>query len=243
MLEIAATFGFPGHVVLTDFELSVAPGEGVALVGRNGSGKTTLLRTVAGLQSPRAGSVLVDGHRAHERRCRQLVGFIPDPPPLYEELTPWEHLELVSRLWGGVVRSEDLAASVERLELTGFLHQRCDTVSLGLRKRLGIALATVHRPRLLLCDEPFNGLDKQTTERVRRLLRDHLAGGGAFVASSHQAEALAGVCTRTVELPGGQTDAPDEVDPVTDTTPGPAHDRVDPDPDAGRKPHARLAAR
>lgn len=200
MLDVDADLGFPGHVVLPSFTLKISRGEGVGLVGRNGSGKTTLLRTVAGLQLPRSGHVLVSGQSAHLSSSRLHTGFVPDPPPLYEELSPWEHLELVQRLWSGRVADEALPRVVGELELEAFLHQRCDTLSLGMRKRLSLALALLHGPALLLLDEPFNGLDAESTLRLQRLLRDHLQGGGAFIASSHQPAALRGVATRTHSL-------------------------------------------
>ena len=204
MLEIRADFGFPGHVVLTGVETDVRPGEGLLLVGRNGAGKTTLLRTLAGLLPPSRGEVLVGGGPASRQASRRHVGLVPDPPPLYEELTPWEHLELVRRLWrGGVVSPERVEEVVALLDLGSHLHQRCDTLSLGWRKRVAIAVALLHRPGLLLLDEPFNGLDRRATAQVRALLRRHLADGGSFIASTHQPELLDREATRVLAVQGG----------------------------------------
>ena len=204
MLEIRADIGFPGHVVLAGVGAVVSPGEGVLLLGRNGSGKTTLLRTVAGVLAPSRGEVLVGSEPASRQSTRRLVGFVPDPPPLYEELTPWEHLELVRRLWRGEVVSVSRAEQVIRLlDLDSHLHQRCDTLSLGWRKRVAVAIALLHQPRLLLLDEPFNGLDRRATRQLRTVLRQHLTAGGSFIASIHQAELLDDVATRVLAVQAG----------------------------------------
>lgn len=204
MLEIRADIGFPGQVVLEGVDTLVAPGEGVLLVGRNGTGKTTLLRTVAGVLAPARGQVLIDSAPASRQSTRLQVGLVPDPPPLYEELTPWEHLELVRRLWGSaVVTIAHVEHVVGLLDLDSHLHQRCDTLSLGWRKRVAVALALLHRPRLLLLDEPFNGLDARATRAVRAVLREHLAAGGSFVASTHQPDLLARIATRVLAVQAG----------------------------------------
>jgi ABC-type multidrug transport system ATPase subunit len=203
MLEIDASVGYPGATVLAHVRLQVRSGEAVTLLGRNGSGKTSLLRTAAGLLHPRDGKVSVRGRDAADAASRALTGFVPDPPPLYEELTPWEHLELVHRLWGGAVDVEALDEVVAAVGLDAYLSQRCDTLSLGTRKRLGVALALLHRPVLLLLDEPFNGLDAATSTALRGLLAEHVRAGGALVASTHQPQLLDGVATRAVVLADG----------------------------------------
>ena len=204
MLEINASIGFPGRVVLREVAWQVGAGEAVVLVGRNGSGKTTLLRSVAGILAPRGGSVTVQGSPAHDQRSRAFTGFVPDPPPLYEELSPWEHIELVQRLWSsGAVSEESVDHVVAALRLESYLNQRCDTLSLGMRKRLGIALALLHGPDLLLLDEPFNGLDAASTRRVRALLAAHVERGGAFIASTHQPQLLESVATRVTVIHDG----------------------------------------
>ncbi|OFE15298.1 hypothetical protein BA895_06035 [Humibacillus sp. DSM 29435] len=204
MLEIRADIGFPGHVVLTGVDTVVSPGEGVLLVGRNGSGKTTLLRTVAGVLAPSRGAVLVNSEPASRQSTRRHLGLVPDPPPLYEELTPWEHLELVRRLWrGDVVTTSRVEQVIGLLDLDSHLHQRCDTLSLGWRKRVAVAIALLHEPHLLLLDEPFNGLDRRATRQVRRVLRQHLAAGGSFIASIHQPELLDDVATRVLAVQNG----------------------------------------
>lgn len=204
MLEICADIGFPEHVVLAEVDTVVSPGEGVLLVGRNGSGKTTLLRTIAGVLAPSRGEVLVESEPASRQSTRRHVGLVADPPPLYEELTPWEHLELVRRLWrGDVVTDSRVEQVIGLLDLDSHLHQRCDTLSLGWRKRVAVAISLLHQPRLLLLDEPFNGLDRRATRQVRTVLREHLAAGGSFIASTHQAELLHDVATRVIAVQSG----------------------------------------
>jgi ABC-type multidrug transport system ATPase subunit len=203
MLDINATLGFPGNPVLTQFVWSVGPGEGVVLTGPNGSGKTTLMRSAAGLLAPRSGSVLIGGMSATHGSAKKSVGYLPDPPALYEELSPWEHLDFVRRLWAGSVTQSMAEDAASALHLMSYLHQRCDTLSLGMRKRVGIALATMHRPTLLLFDEPFNGLDRASEGRLRKLLSEHVSASGSFVVSTHQPRLLQDVATRVSAVLNG----------------------------------------
>ena len=203
MLEITGSLGFGSTVVLPDVRLSATPGEVILLVGPNGSGKTTLLRTVAGLLRPTAGTVTVAGLPTASRRARRLIGFAPDPPPLYEELTAWEHIELAQRLWTPDAVDLEVDTLVETFSLGSHLHQRADRLSIGLRKRLGIVLAVMHRPRVIAMDEPFNGLDSDSTERLQEFLLARRESGDVVLCSTHQPTLVRDLATRVVHITDG----------------------------------------
>lgn len=200
MLDVEAQLGYPNRVVLDEVSLHVHIGEIVSLAGINGVGKSTLLRTAAGMLRPRSGHVRVDGIDAADRRCRWMTGYVPDVAPLYEELTGWEHIDLVVRLWQPLdvsTRAEELTAY---FALEDFLYQPAQSLSLGQRKRLTLVLMLMHSPRLLLLDEPFNGLDRRGSQLLQELLVSHQESGGVVVCATHVLDFLDTIATRLVVL-------------------------------------------
>jgi len=200
LLTIDATLGYPGFPVLPDFHWEVGSGEFVLLLGSNGSGKTTVLRSCAGVIVPRSGEVLINGRRATDNISKKHIGYLSDPPPFYEELTPQEHCELVQRLWGTGVRPDRIDEMVEEFRLQSFFHQRCDSLSLGMRKRLSLALAFLHEPDILLFDEPYNGLDLRSSQTLTSLITAVVTHGGCCVLSTHQPQHLLEHATRITVL-------------------------------------------
>src|SRR5262245_26802780 len=160
---------------------SIAKGEIVGLLGLNGAGKTTTLRILACDLLPSSGSVRVDGLDVVDNpdEVRASVGYLPDHPPLYEEMTVDEYLLFAARLRG--VRSDEAGARVDEAigatQLGGVRGDVISTLSHGYRQRVGIAQAIVHKPRLLVLDEPIAGLDPvqivEMRELVRSLRKDH----------------------------------------------------------------------
>jgi len=203
VLEIQGQLGYSQRVVLQDVSLRVQAGEIVSVAGVNGAGKSTLLRTAAGMLRPRSGYARVAGISAEDSRCRRITGYVPDVAPLYEELTPWEHIDLVVRLWRPLdvtPRAEELT---EHFGLEGFLHQPAHSLSLGQRKRLTLALMLVHSPRLLLLDEPFNGLDRRGSQLLQELLLRHRDAGGVVICATHVLDFLDTIASRLVVLAHG----------------------------------------
>ncbi len=166
----------------------VSEGELVALVGRNGAGKSTLLRCLAGWARPAQGEVQVLGlslARA-ERQVRRHVILVPDTPSFYDELTAWEHLQLVAqahRLQGWEAEARKL---LERLDLWPARASYPFTLSRGMRHKLAICLALTVAPRLLLLDEPLGPLDPLSANYLWRTLAERRAAGMGIVLSSHQ---------------------------------------------------------
>lgn len=187
---------------LAGVSLRVGERETVHLRGHNGSGKSTLLRLVAGLEVPDAGSVRIGGRDAASREARASRAFVPDTPALYDYLSARETATLAARLWGTSVR--DAVAAVERVGLGDALDVLVSDMSLGMRKKLGLAVTTLHDPPVILLDEPFSGLDSDTVDLLRTMLRRWRADGRTVLVTSHDEAPLDGLTDRTVPIERGR---------------------------------------
>ncbi len=178
---------FGSTVALDGVDLEVSSGRITGFLGRNGAGKTTVIRALLGLLAPDRGSVEVLGTMVRAGRTPAAlwgrVGCLVEGPGLYPALSVADHLEVAARS-RGLPRSA-IPAAVERLDLGSYLRVKAGALSLGNRQRLGLALALVHRPELVVLDEPGNGLDPAGVVDLRDLLRDLAAEGAAVLMSSH----------------------------------------------------------
>jgi ABC-2 type transport system ATP-binding protein len=193
---------------LADVTLSVPAGRLCGLLGPNGAGKTTLFRLVMGILRPSAGTLRVDGRDAFEDRVavKRLVGFLPDEPVFYSYLSGREILELSAGMHGLDPRAalERLAPTVARLELQGALDQYADDYSRGMKKKLGLLLALLHAPRLLVLDEPTNGLDVEATRTFYELMRAESERGTTILFSTHLMDQVTRLCTHAAILRQGR---------------------------------------
>jgi ABC-2 type transport system ATP-binding protein len=182
-------FEYPGHRALHSVSLTIADGAITALVGPNGAGKTTLLRCMAALETPYAGSVTIDGLDTREapRAIHGRLGYLPDFFGLYDALSVRRCLHYAARAHG--IAPHDAAgaaqAAAARVGLTDRMEQAAGALSRGLRQRLAIAQAIVHRPAVLLLDEPAAGLDPQARRDLSQLLLSLREDGMTIVVSSH----------------------------------------------------------
>lgn len=190
MIEIRGlVFEYPGLRALDGITLAIAGGAITALVGPNGAGKTTLLRCMAALETPYAGSVAIDGldTRDHPRRVHARLGYLPDFFGLYDMLSVRRCLRYAARAHG--IGTREVTGAVEaaaaRVGLSDRMEQAAGALSRGLRQRLAIGQAIVHRPAVLLLDEPAAGLDPQARRDLSELLLSLKAGGMTLVVSSH----------------------------------------------------------
>lgn len=188
------------------FDLSVAAGRSVALVGRNGAGKSTTMRVLAGVLPPSAGRVRVQGHDlAHEPDAvRASVGYCPDVGGLIPRATPWEHLQLAARLRGMTDWQDRARDLLERFDLTGAADRVTAGFSHGMGRRMSVVLAAFHHPRLLLLDEPFDGVDPLGVDATLFVVREALAGGAAVLLSTHLLHLAVEACQEAVVLRGGR---------------------------------------
>jgi heme exporter protein A len=192
--------------VLHDIDLTLAPGEALAVAGPNGAGKSTLLRLLAGLMRPTAGEVRVLGRplAGAAAAARRAIGLLSHHSLLYDDLTLAENLTFAARLYG-LPRPADAARAA--LEGAGLAARADDTprrLSRGLLQRAAIARALLHRPSVLLLDEPFTALDAASAERLRRTLAARRAEGLGLVIVTHHLAEVWDVATRVAVLVDGR---------------------------------------
>jgi len=178
----------------------VAPGEIYGLLGPNGAGKTTTLSMICGLLQPDGGQVLLDGISFHAdpQRARRMLGVVPQEIALYEELSARENLVFWGRLGGlgGATarrRAEELLAA---LQLADRADDAVRTYSGGMKRRVNLGAALLHRPRLLLLDEPTVGIDPQARASVLEFIRSQAAAGTAILYTTHYLEEAEAFCRR-----------------------------------------------
>ena len=193
-----------GEVVALDgVDLDVAEGKVHGLVGPNGAGKTTLLGLLLGLAVADGGDLEILGRPV--RRTLGVpdgvAGFV-DGPGLYPSLTAWQNLAALARLRGD--GSDGIGDALEQVGLTHVAHERVRGFSLGMRQRLGLAAALLTRPRLLVLDEPANGLDPPGSRHVHQVLTRLAAQGTSVVLSSHRMDDVAALCSEVTILAAGR---------------------------------------
>lgn len=186
--EVKVKFG--KKEVLTSVSFSISAGEIVGLVGSNGSGKTTLMKAILGLTPKKAGVVSFHGEK---------LGGLIENPSLYPFLTGYEHLQLFSIK----EKDEEIAKIVHRLDMNEFIHQKTKEYSLGMKQRLGVGIALLNHPQLVVLDEPMNGLDPKANKRLRETILTYAKEGTAFLISSHQLSELEKVVDRVLLLKDG----------------------------------------
>ncbi|MDP6580076.1 MAG: ABC transporter ATP-binding protein [Vicinamibacterales bacterium] len=198
---------YDGFRAVDGLSLRVDSGEILGLVGPNGAGKTTTLRCLAGIVPPTAGRVAIAGFDLQQQpiEARQRLAFVPDEPHLFDHLTALDHLNLFSRLYGvadGSTRAETMLAEAglrdQRLSFPGEL-------SRGMKQKLVIACALLHRPEALVLDEPLTGLDPAAMRRMKRTVTDTAAAGASVIVSSHMLHLVEEVCDRVLIVSHGRS--------------------------------------
>ena len=183
LLEMKDIVKVYGQVVANDHvSFSLDKGEILAVVGENGAGKSTTLKMITGILRPTSGSIEFDGH-AWKRSDLNHIGALIETPPLYENLTAYENLKVRTTILGLTDKRIDEVLQIVRLTETG--KKRAGQFSLGMKQRLGIAVALLNNPKLLILDEPTNGLDPIGIEELRELIRSFPAKGITVILSSH----------------------------------------------------------
>ena len=205
--EIKKKFG--RRTIFSGINIALRESDSLAVTGRNGSGKSTLLKILAGLLSPTAGSVglTVDGTRVAPEDAFVHLGFVAPYLQLYDEFTAWENLSLARRIRGIEAPDGDLVRLLERVGLEARKDDLLRTFSSGMKQRLKYAFALLHRPPVLLLDEPRANLDPEGIAVVYRIIKEQREHGIAVIATN-DAEDLT-LCGKVIQLdtagrPGGK---------------------------------------
>jgi heme ABC exporter ATP-binding subunit CcmA len=197
---------FGAALVLDELSFDAAAGEAVALLGANGAGKTTLLRILATLWRPTRGEVRVAGFDCvrEAERVRERIGFVAHGALVYDDLTAFENLRFWSTLAGLRLAASDLRDALAAVDLDGAVNDRVRGFSAGMKRRLALARIVLSRPRVLLLDEPFAGLDQRGKKWLEEYLQAFRAGGGTILMVTHSFGRGLGVADRIVVLAGGR---------------------------------------
>ncbi len=173
---------FSGQMAVNNISLNIEKNSVYGLLGPNGAGKSTTLKMITGILKPNSGSIEFDGH-LWKRNDLEHIGALIEMPPLYENLTAYENLKVRTALLG--LDDARINEVLQIVQLTNTGKKRVGQFSLGMKQRLGIAIALLNHPKLLILDEPTNGLDPVGIEELRELIRSFPAKGITVILSSH----------------------------------------------------------
>ena len=202
-----ATKSFGGKIALDDVSFGIPSGQICGLLGPNGAGKTTLFRLLMGILKASSGVLEIAGLDAFEDRVavKRLIGFLPDEPVFYSYLSGRELLELSAGMHGLDVDAamDWIVPLAMRLRLADDLDNYAEDFSRGMKKKLGLLLAMLHQPRLLVLDEPTNGLDVESTHLFYDLIGEAAASGTTILFSTHLMDHVTRLCSHAVIINEG----------------------------------------
>lgn len=204
-----------------DVSFSVAPGEVLGFLGPNGAGKSTTMKMLSGFIEPSGGTATIfDNDIVHAPvAAKKLIGYLPEGAPAYDDMTALQFLQFIAAIRGlGSEATNRIDTVVDLLTLQEVLHRPIDTLSKGFKRRVGIAQALLHDPKVLILDEPTDGLDPIQKHQVRELIKN-LAADKIVVVSTHILEEVNAVCTRAIVIANGKLVAdatPEELEAQSD---------------------------
>jgi ABC-2 type transport system ATP-binding protein len=203
-----------------DLSLEVPAGEVFGFLGPNGAGKTTTIKVMSGLLPPTSGTVTVAGFDIVRQsiEAKAVTGFIPDTPFIFDRLTGSEFLRFVGRLYGMTndAARDGAIEQLEFFELTDWGNHLVESYSHGMRKRLAMAAALLHKPKVLIVDEPMVGLDPKGARKVRQMFRDLAGEGITIFLTTHELTTAEAVCDRIGIIHHGKLNALGSVEELAD---------------------------
>ena len=197
---------FDGSIAVKDVSFSVGHGEIVGLLGHNGAGKTTIMKLLTGFLDPDAGDITIGGLNMDQSRqgIQRLIGYLPEILPLYPDMLVLDYLAYTAKL-RHIPQAQQIQAVREAIVATGLKDRAFSTIgtlSRGYRQRIGVAQAIIHKPRILILDEPTNGLDPEQTQTMRMLIM-HLAKSATVILSTHIMQEVEAICDRVLIMRTG----------------------------------------
>lgn len=202
------TKNYGDKVAVDDLNLRIAPGEIFGFIGHNGAGKTTTLKACCGILQFDQGEIFINGKsvRKDPIGCKQDIAYVPDNPDLYEFLTGIQYLNFVADIYG--VSQED---RISRMQEYGQLLGMTDDLALpicacshGMKQKVALIAALIHKPKLIIMDEPFVGLDPVAAHQLKQVMHRHCQDGGAIFFSTHVLEVAEKLCHKIAIIKGGK---------------------------------------
>ncbi|MFD3301710.1 ABC transporter ATP-binding protein [Aquipseudomonas alcaligenes] len=208
MIEIKnLTKRFAHHTAVDGLSFQVQQGEVLGFLGPNGAGKSTTMKMLTGFLAPTSGTASILGFdiQSDTLKAQQQIGYLPEGAPCYGDMTVRGFLEFIAEVRGyrGAEKKQRVQLAVEQVELEKVLEQSIETLSKGFKRRVGLAQAILHDPRVLILDEPTDGLDPNQKHQVRKLIQS-LAKDKIVIISTHILEEVSAVCTRAVVIAAGK---------------------------------------
>lgn len=202
------TKSFGDKKAVDDLSLHILPGEIYGFIGHNGAGKTTTIKACCGIMRFDAGEIYVNGKsvKADPLGCKRVLAYIPDNPDLYDFLSGIKYLNFIADIFG--VPQAERQARIHRyaddFELTQDLAQPISAYSHGMKQKLAVISALLHKPKLIIMDEPFVGLDPKAAHKLKLIMREHCDAGGAIFFSTHVLEVAEKLCDKIAIIKNGR---------------------------------------
>jgi ABC-2 type transport system ATP-binding protein len=194
-------------IAVNDVSFSIGKGEIVGLLGHNGAGKTTIMKMLSGYLEPDSGSIRIDGVELGKQLkiVQQKIGYLPESLPVYPEMTVADYLDYAASLKGlqGVDKRTEVKRALQATDIADKLLSSIATLSRGYKQRVGVAQAILGKPRLLILDEPTNGLDPTQTVQMRELIRA-IAQEATVILSTHIMQEVDAICDRVLMVRAGE---------------------------------------
>ena len=210
-----------GKRAVADLSLDICAGDIFGFIGHNGAGKTTTLKAVSGILDFEAGEIRIDGHSIQEEPmwCKERMAYLPDNPDLYEYLTGIQYLNFIGDVYRvpGKVRTERIGELSEQFGITRSLGDLISTYSHGMKQKLALISAFLHKPRLLLLDEPFVGLDPEASVVLKENMHALCREGSAIFFSTHVLEVAQKLCNKIAIIKEGSLVTQGRMEALTGT--------------------------
>ena len=204
--HLTKTFG--DKTAVGDLTLHIEPGQIYGFIGHNGAGKTTTIKACCGIMSFDSGEIFIDGHsiKSEPLECKRVLAYIPDNPDLYDFMSGIKYLNFICDVFGvpQAERQERIHRYADLFELTADLAEPISAYSHGMKQKLAIISALVHKPKLIIMDEPFVGLDPVATHKLKGIMREHCDAGGAIFFSTHVLEVAEKLCDMVAIIKSGK---------------------------------------
>lgn len=198
---------YGSFTAVNSISFEIPKGQIIGLLGHNGAGKTTTIKVLTGYLEPTAGEVSIDDLDLSEHRLevQKKIGYLSEASPLYPEMTIWQYLDYVAKLRGipDNKRTQAIKEAIKATDLTDKALDAIDTLSKGYRQRVGVAQAIIHKPEILILDEPTNGLDPTQILAMRQLIKD-LAKDATVIISTHIMQEVEAICDRVLIILNGK---------------------------------------
>ncbi len=209
---------YGNNVAVDNLSLHIQPGEIYGFIGHNGAGKTTTLKSVVGINSIDEGNIYIKGISIKDDpiACKKMMAYIPDNPDLYGFMTGFRYLNFVADIYNvpKEERAKNIAKYSAAFELTTELNQSIQSYSHGMKQKLALIAALMHKPQLVIMDEPFVGLDPKASHQLKEIMREICDNGGAIFFSTHVLEVAEKLCDKIAIIKNGKLIVTGTVDEV-----------------------------